>query len=226
MTTRTALAIAALLAPGLALAQEGTRPAAPAAQETFAVFHTSRGQIGVKLLPGVAPEAVRNFVDLATGKKAWTDPASGARVQKPLYDGTLFHRVIPGFMVQGGDPLTRGAALGKTASADGRPFGTGGPGYKFADELDKDARPFLVPCQLAMANSGPDTNGSQFFVTEVPTPHLNPRACGNARSGTCGYVHFGTGVCGCELVRAIAAAGNSQTRLDKVAITTDRPSCR
>jgi peptidylprolyl isomerase/peptidyl-prolyl cis-trans isomerase A (cyclophilin A) len=226
MTTRTALALAVILAPSLVLAQEAARPAAPASAETFAVLHTSRGRIGVKLLPGVAPQAVKNFVELATGRKAWTDPATGARVEKPLYDGTLFHRVIPGFMIQGGDPLTRGAALGKAAAASGQPFGTGGPGHRFPDEIDKDARPFLVPCQLAMANSGPDTNGSQFFVTEVATPHLNPRACGNARSGTCGYVHFGTGVCGCERVRAIATAGNSQTRLDRVVITGERPSCQ
>jgi peptidylprolyl isomerase/peptidyl-prolyl cis-trans isomerase A (cyclophilin A) len=225
MTRTTAIAIAALLAPALAPAQEAARSAAPASPETYAVFHTSRGQIGVKLLPGVAPQAVRNFVELAQGKKAWTDPVTGSKVQKPLYDGTLFHRVIPGFMIQGGDPLTRGAPLGKTAAAGGQPFGTGSPGFRFDDEIDRNARPFLVPCQLAMANSGPNTNGSQFFITEVPTPHLNPKPC-SAPSGTCGYVHFGAGVCGCELVRPIAAAGNSQTRLDKVVITTERPTCK
>ncbi|HSN91436.1 MAG TPA: peptidylprolyl isomerase, partial [Anaeromyxobacteraceae bacterium] len=200
-------------------------PAAPASQETYAVFHTSRGKIGVKLLPGVAPQAVKNFVELAQGKKAWTDPATGAKVQKPLYDGTLFHRVIPGFMIQGGDPLTREAPPGKTATASGQPFGTGSPGFRFPDEIDREARPFQVPCQLAMANSGPNTNGSQFFITEVATPHLNPKPCG-APSGVCGYVHFGSGVCGCDLVRPIALAGNSQTRLEKVVITTERPTCK
>jgi peptidyl-prolyl cis-trans isomerase A (cyclophilin A) len=206
--------------------------AAPAATvraaDTYAVFQTSRGTIGVKLLDGKAPNAVKNFVELATGKKAWTDPVSGqAQNKKPVYDGTLFHRVIPGFMVQGGDPLSRGAELGQGASATGRPFGTGDAGGRFADELEKPpAAPFNVPCQLAMANSGPNTNGSQFFITEVATAHLNPRACPNAPSGVCGYVHFGEGVCGCEKVAEIARAGAGQTRLEKVVITNKPPTCK
>jgi peptidylprolyl isomerase/peptidyl-prolyl cis-trans isomerase A (cyclophilin A) len=220
MTPRplTALAGAALLAV-----------AAPAlAADTYAVFQTSRGAIGVRLLEKKAPNAVKNFVELAMGKKTWTDPATGqAQAKKPMYDGTLFHRVIPGFMIQGGDPLSRGAQLGQAATAAGRPFGTGDPGYRFADEIEPPpAAPFATACQLAMANSGPNTNGSQFFITEVPTAHLNPRACANAPSGTCGYVHFGEGVCGCERVAEIAKAGPGQTRLEKVVITTKPPTCK
>jgi peptidylprolyl isomerase/peptidyl-prolyl cis-trans isomerase A (cyclophilin A) len=224
----------ALLAPALASAQAAApsaTPAAPAPQasqgskDLYAVFVTSKGKIGVRLLPAVAPNAVQNFVALARGKKAWADPETGAKQESPLYDGTLFHRVIPGFMIQGGDPLTRGAAIGESRSKAGRPFGTGNPGYKFADEIDPKAQPFLQACQLAMANSGPNTNGSQFFITEVPTPHLDPKPC-NAPSGTCGYVHLGEGVCGCDLVAAIARAGNSQTRLEKVVITSEKPTCK
>jgi peptidylprolyl isomerase/peptidyl-prolyl cis-trans isomerase A (cyclophilin A) len=198
------------------------------AADSYAVFQTSRGQIGVKLLPAKAPNAVKNFVELAQGKKSWTDPASGQKQnKKPMYDGTLFHRVIPGFMIQGGDPLSRGAELGQAGLASGRPFGTGDPGYKFEDELEKPpASPFAVPCQLAMANSGPNTNGSQFFITEVPTTFLDPKGCGNAPSGVCGYVHFGEGVCGCEKVVEIARAGAGQTRLDKVVITNKPPTCK
>ena len=182
----------------------------------------------MKLLPQKAPNAVANFVGLATGKKEWTDPASGKKLKAPLYDGTLFHRVIPNFMIQGGDPLSRGATLGQTATTQGaRPFGTGDPGYRFADELEAaGATPFATPCQLAMANSGPDTNGSQFFITEVTTPHLNPRACQQSKTGVCGYVHFGEGVCGCELVKEIAHAGNGQTKLVKVTITGTPPTCK
>jgi peptidyl-prolyl cis-trans isomerase A (cyclophilin A) len=206
--------------------------AAPAsavrAADTYAVFQTSRGKIGVKLLEGKAPNAVKNFVELALGKKSWTDPASGQKQnKKPLYDGTLFHRVIAGFMIQGGDPLSRGAELGQAATRDGRPFGTGNPGFVFDDELEKPpAAPFATACQLAMANSGPNTNGSQFFITEVPTPHLNPRACATAPTGNCGYVHFGEGVCGCEKVTEIVRAGPGQTRLEKVVITTKPPTCK
>ena len=203
--------------------------AAPAAAaDTYAVFQTSRGAIGVKLLEKKAPNAVKNFVELAMGKKTWTDPLTGkAQGKKPMFDDTLFHRVIPGFMIQGGDPLTRGAQLGQTSAANGRPFGTGDPGYRFADELEAPpASPFATACQLAMANSGPNTNGSQFFITEVPTTFLDPKACPNAPSGICGYVHFGEGVCGCERVVEIAKAGPSQTRLEKVVITTKPPTCK
>jgi len=193
-----------------------------AAGDQYAVFVTSRGKIGVKLLPGEAPNAVKNFVELAKGTKAWEDPKTRQQVKAPLYEGTLFHRVIPGFMIQGGDPLTKGEPIGKNYAG----FGTGGPGFRFDDELKAGTTPFAVPCQLAMANMGPNTNGSQFFITEVPTPHLNPRACTESRSGVCGYVHFGQGVCGCEHVAEIARAGNGATRLEKIEISSKAPSCK
>jgi peptidylprolyl isomerase/peptidyl-prolyl cis-trans isomerase A (cyclophilin A) len=220
----TALAALAALAAAPALAADpAPTKAGPAAQ--YAVFQTSRGAIGVRLLPQKAPVAVRNFVELAQGKKAWTDPATGKQTTAPLYEGTLFHRVIPGFMIQGGDPLTRGAPLGAAATAAGVPFGTGSPGYRFDDELQAGTTPFDVPCQLAMANSGPNTNGSQYFITEGAPGHLNPKPCGS-KGGVCGYVHFGEGVCGCERVGPIARAGNSQTRLEKVVIQATPPTCK
>lgn len=227
-TSQTLLACAlglALAAPFASYAKD--KASKGEAKDEYAVFETSRGKIAVRLLPAKAPNAVANFIGLATGKKSWTDPVTGKPMSEPLYDGTLFHRVIPGFMVQGGDPLSRGAPLGQSAASNGRPFGTGDPGYKFPDELEQPgATPFQEPCQLAMANSGPDTNGSQFFITEVSTAHLNPRACSQARSGTCGYVHFGEGVCGCNLVSEIARAGNDQTKLVKITITKKVPTCK
>ena len=214
---RLLLVLAVALPSSAALAQN--RKSGPSAKgDVYAVFVTSRGRIGVKLLPTEAPNAVKNFVELAKGEKPWTDPKSMQPVKEKLYDGTLFHRVIPGFMIQGGDPLTRGEPIGRSFAG----FGTGGPGYRFDDEL----QPSASPCQLAMANMGPNTNGSQFFITEVPTPHLNPRPCAESRSGTCGYVHVGQGVCGCEHVSEIAHAGNGQTRLEKVEITAKPPTCR
>lgn len=121
-----------------------------------AVLSTSRGDISVELFPDKAPETVRNFVELAEGAREWTDPGSGARTSTPLYDGTVFHRVIPGFMIQGGDPLGSGR---------------GGPGYRFADEFHSDLT-FDRPYLLGMANAGPDTNGSQFFITVGATEWL------------------------------------------------------
>ena len=124
-----------------------------------ATLHTTQGTIVIRLLPDQAPKTVRNFVELAQGAREWTDPRTGRVTTGKLYDGTIFHRVIPGFMIQGGDPLGTGR---------------GGPGYQFADEIHPDLvfdRPYL----LAMANAGPGTNGSQFFITTVPTPHLNRR---------------------------------------------------
>jgi peptidylprolyl isomerase/peptidyl-prolyl cis-trans isomerase A (cyclophilin A) len=231
--TRPPHAIALLLLAASATAEAPATPApakAPpgGAKARYAVLETSRGKIGVRLLPAKAPKAVENFVGLATGKKAWTDPATGKKSNAPLYDGTLFHRVISGFMIQGGDPLSRGASIGQTSTASGRPFGTGDPGFRFADELEPvGAQPFATPCQLAMANSGPNSNGAQFFVTEVRTDHLNPRACpGLSPTGVCGYVHLGEGVCGCNLVADIARAGNGQTKLVKVTITDREPTCQ
>jgi peptidylprolyl isomerase/peptidyl-prolyl cis-trans isomerase A (cyclophilin A) len=229
MTRPAALALALLLAPLAASAQDPEKPAAPApakkaegkkadkaaapaAKELYATFVTSQGKIGVRLFPEQKPNAVKNFVELAEGKKAWTDPRTGQRSTKPLYDGTVFHRVIPGFMIQGGDPLG---------------LGVGGPGYAIPDELAEGERFFEQPCQLAYANSGPNTNGSQFFITEVPTLHLNTTKCpGRSPTGLCGYVRFGEGVCGCELVGKIARLGNNKTTLEKVVISKTKPTCQ
>jgi peptidyl-prolyl cis-trans isomerase A (cyclophilin A) len=122
-----------------------------------ATLRTSQGEIVLRLFPDHAPKTVRNFVELAEGGRQWTDPRTGQVTTDKLYDGTVFHRVIPNFMIQGGDPLGSGR---------------GGPGYKFGDEIHPDLR-FDRPYLLAMANAGPGTNGSQFFITVVPTPWLN-----------------------------------------------------
>ena len=131
---------------------------ARAGKDLYATFDTTEGTIVVKLFAKDAPKTVENFVGLATGEKDWKHPGTGeAKTGTPLYDGTIFHRCIPEFMVQGGDPLGRG---------------TGGPGYQFADEF-QSGRKFDRKGLLAMANAGPGTNGSQFFITVVPTPWLN-----------------------------------------------------
>ena len=122
-----------------------------------AILHTSEGEITIELFPNQAPKTVANFAELATGAKEWVDPNVGEKVKKNLYDGTIFHRVIPGFMIQGGDPLGSGM---------------GGPGYNFADEFHGELN-FDRPYLLAMANAGPNTNGSQFFITVAPTTWLN-----------------------------------------------------
>ena len=122
-----------------------------------ATLHTNQGPVVIRLFPDHAPKTVRNFVELAEGGRQWTDPRTGRATTDKLYDGTIFHRVIPDFMIQGGDPLGSG---------------WGGPGYKFADEIHPDLA-FDRPYLLAMANAGPGTNGSQFFITVVPTPWLN-----------------------------------------------------
>ena len=145
-----ALLFAALALP--VLAQEKS------AAEPTAVFDTTMGTLRCKLFPKESPKTVANFIGLADGTKDWKDPATGqTKHGVPLYSGTIFHRVIPDFMIQGGDPLGSGF---------------GDPGYKFADEIVPSLT-FDRPGRLAMANSGPGTNGSQFFITEVPTPHLN-----------------------------------------------------
>ena len=122
-----------------------------------ATLRTNQGTIVIRLFPDHAPKTVRNFVELAEGGREWTDPNTGQTTTQKLYDGTIFHRFIPDFMIQGGDPLGSGR---------------GGPGYKFADEIHPDLR-FDRPYLLAMANAGPGTNGSQFFITVAPTPWLN-----------------------------------------------------
>jgi peptidyl-prolyl cis-trans isomerase A (cyclophilin A) len=140
----------------------GAKPATPQqatpAANPVATIHTTAGDLTCELFPKQAPKTVANFVGLARGTKDWKDPATGkTKHDVPFYNGTSFHRVIPNFMIQGGDPLGNGQ---------------GGPGYSFDDELLPDLN-FDVPGRIAMANSGPNTNGSQFFITEVPNPALN-----------------------------------------------------
>ncbi len=131
----------------------------PGDGELRATFHTSAGDFTIKLLEEIAPKTVANFVGLATGQQAWTDPNTGKPGEGPLYNGVIFHRVIDGFMIQGGDPTGTGR---------------GGPGYRFDDEFSPVAR-HDKPGILSMANAGPGTNGSQFFITLAPTPHLDNR---------------------------------------------------
>ncbi len=156
---------------GLAFAQ-ASKPSTPAAKPTTAakpatqstpskptaIIDTTVGKMTCTLFPDKAPVGVANFIGLATGTKDWKNPVSGATKHGvPLYDGTIFHRVIPGFMIQGGDPAGNGS---------------GDPGYKFPNETSPTLT-FDQPGRLAYANAGPGTNGSQFFITEVATPHLN-----------------------------------------------------
>ena len=148
------LLCAALALGCLASAQRGKVKRKPG---LYATFETSLGKIVCELYEKEAPKTVANFVGLAKGTKEWTDPKTGQKVKKPFYDGLIFHRVIPNFMIQTGCPLGNGM---------------GGPGYQFGDEFDPSLK-FDKPGRLAMANSGPNTNGSQFFITHVPTPHLN-----------------------------------------------------
>ena len=158
-----------------------------------AKLRTNLGTITVRLFPDQAPKTVRNFVDLAEGTREWTDPTTRQPSNARLYDGTIFHRVIPDFMIQGGDPLGTG---------------TGGPGYKFADEFHPDLT-FSRPYLLAMANAGPGTNGSQFFITTVPTPHLNGR-----------HTIFGEVIEGTDVVDQISKAttGRNDRPVDDVVI--------
>jgi peptidyl-prolyl cis-trans isomerase A (cyclophilin A) len=131
------------------------------AEELYATLTTTSGQIRLRLFPDHAPKTVRNFVELAEGTREWTDPATKQKTNRKLYDGTVFHRVIAGFMIQGGDPLGQGI---------------GGPGYQFDDEPHPDLvfdRPYLLAMANAGIQMGKGTNGSQFFITVGPTPHLN-----------------------------------------------------
>lgn len=125
----------------------------------IATFDTNRGTFKVKLYNDKSPKTVENFVGLATGTKEWADPKSGEKVKRPFYDGLVFHRVIKDFMIQGGCPLGTG---------------TGGPGYRFNDEFHPELK-HNKPGLLSMANAGPNTNGSQFFITTVATPWLDNR---------------------------------------------------
>ncbi|MGH9472099.1 MAG: peptidylprolyl isomerase [Terriglobales bacterium] len=178
--------VAAAVAPIAALALaachrtpatlSGPKPADPAKTYT-AEIQTSMGNIDVVLFPKQAPLAVGNFVGLATGTQPWRNPISGQIMHQPLYNNTIFHRVIPKFMIQGGDPMGNG---------------TGDPGYEFADEVTPELK-YDRPGRLGMANSGPNTNGCQFFITTVPYHSLNGH-----------YTIFGQVTAGQDVVDAIS----------------------
>ena len=145
---------------------------------TLAHFTTSEGSFTARLFDAEVPKTVANFTGLAAGTTEWTDPRTGKKTKQPYYNGTVFHRVIADFMIQGGDPLGQG---------------TGGPGFNFADEFHPSARHSKAGI-LSMANSGPNTNGSQFFITLGPTPHLDNR-----------HSVFGEVVEGIDVVKKIGA---------------------
>jgi len=174
-TAATALVVIAVAANAVdAVAQKGGK----LKPGTYAHFTTSEGNFTVQLFEKDAPKTVENFVGLAEGTKEWTDPKTGDKVKKPFYNGIIFHRVIANFMIQGGDPLG---------------VGTGGPGYKIPDEFSS-ARKLEKAGILAMANSGPNTGGSQFFITLAPTPWLNGK-----------HTVFGEVVEGMDVVNKIGA---------------------
>ncbi|MGO9864352.1 MAG: peptidylprolyl isomerase [Terriglobales bacterium] len=157
---------------------------------TYAVFETSEGTIVCRLFEKDAPKTVANFVELSEGKREWTHPTTRKKSTSPLYDGTIFHRVIPGFMIQGGDP---------------QGTGMGGPGYQFEDETKNSPHKFDKAGKLAMANAGPNTNGSQFFITVANTDWLTGK-----------HTIFGEVVEGYEVVEKIAkVARNRQDRPNK-----------
>ena len=157
---------------------------------TYAVFSTTEGKITVRLFETEAPVTVKNFIELAEGSREWTHPVSREKSSNKLYHGTIFHRVIPDFMIQGGDPAGTG---------------TGGPGYRFEDETKGSPHKFDKPGKLAMANAGPNTNGSQFFITLAPTAWLTGK-----------HTIFGEVVEGQEIVINISkVARNSQDKPHK-----------
>lgn len=162
-----------------------------------AEFVTSEGTFTIRLFDTEAPNTVANFAGLAEGSKEWTDPRTSRKVTQPYYDGTIFHRVIDGFMIQGGDPLGQGV---------------GGPGYNFADEFHPSLRHSKAGI-LSMANRGPNTNGGQFFITLGPTPHLDNR-----------HSVFGEVVSGMDVVRKIGSTptGERDRPLTDVVIETVR----
>lgn len=161
-----------------------------------ATFHTTAGSFTVELMPEHAPKTVANFTELATGKREWRDPRDGSKRSEPLYNGTIFHRVIPDFMIQGGDP---------------KGTGTGGPGYEFDDECPPGGPSFDKPGVLAMANAGPNTNGSQFFVTVAPTPWLTGK-----------HTIFGRVTEGMDVVEAISAVETDRGDRPKTNVVLER----
>jgi peptidyl-prolyl cis-trans isomerase A (cyclophilin A) len=155
MLKRLGIIAAIFISMSLGMAAETPEKKGP----VYATLKTSMGDIVIQLFDDKAPKTVANFVGLASGTKEWLDPKTGEKVKRPLYNGTIFHRVIPGFMIQGGDPLGNGR---------------GGPGYTFEDEFHPDLRHSKAGI-LSMANAGPNTNGSQFFITHQATPNLDGR---------------------------------------------------
>jgi len=178
---RVLIVMCALGVIGTSAAFAGQDAKKPAAGKLLAHFTTSEGSFTVELFQKDAPKTVANFVGLAEGTKEWTDPRTGEKVKKPLYNGLIFHRVIAGFMIQGGDPLGTG---------------TGNPGYKFEDEFGS-GRKIDKAGVLAMANAGPNTNGSQFFITLAPQNHLTGK-----------HTVFGEVVQGMDVINKI---GNTKT---------------
>jgi peptidyl-prolyl cis-trans isomerase A (cyclophilin A) len=181
----------------------GFQKAAMEGQPLYATLQTNHGAIVVRLFSKDAPKTVANFVGLASGQKQWTDPRTGQKTTQPLYNGTVFHRVIPGFMIQGGDPLGTG---------------TGDPGYRFEDEF-QSGRTFDKPGLLAMANAGRNTNGSQFFITVAATPWLNNR-----------HTIFGEVIKGQEVVDKIVAVPRDPrdrplqpVNIEKVTVSEQQP---
>jgi peptidyl-prolyl cis-trans isomerase A (cyclophilin A) len=165
----------------------------PLSPGTYAVFHTSEGKITVRLFEAEAPVTVANFIELAEGAREWTHPVSREKSKNKLYNGTVFHRVIPDFMIQGGDPAGTGM---------------GGPGYRFQDETKGSRHSFDQPGKLAMANAGPNTNGSQFFITVAPTTWLTGK-----------HTIFGEVVEGMEhVVKISKVARNSQDKPHKAVV--------
>ncbi|MEW5737386.1 MAG: peptidylprolyl isomerase [Myxococcota bacterium] len=192
----------AVLLPSLALADGKFSKLAEQGHDLYATLSTTKGEIVVRLFPKDAPKTVLNFVGLAAGERQYIG-VDGKPRQKPFYDGTIFHRCIEGFMIQGGDPTGTGR---------------GGPGYKFEDEF-QSGRAFDKPGLLAMANSGPNTNGSQFFITTSTPTTLNNR-----------HTIFGEVISGYEVVVAISKLGNTPTNrpakdvvINKVTISETPP---
>jgi len=162
----------------------------PGKGQLYARFETTQGPFVIELEEKRAPKTVANFVGLATGTITWQDPKTSQRVNTPMYDGVRFHRVIPGFMVQVGDPQSRYPDLKAR-------WGTGGPGYRFGDEIHPDLK-HTAAGMLSMANAGPNTNGSQFFITEGPTPHLDGR-----------HAVFGRVIAGLPVIKKIASVSRN-----------------
>lgn len=174
-------------------AEETTPPAKKRFSRMYAIFETNMGTFKARLFHTQAPKTVENFVGLAEGTKEWTDPKTQALVKTPYFNGLIFHRIIDGFMIQGGDPL----------GVDTKRAGTGGPGFKIDDEFHPDLKHDKAGI-LSMANAGPNTGGSQFFITLGPTPHLNNK-----------HAIFGEVVEGMDVVQKIG-----KVKTDR---RTDRP---